>query len=160
MLSPYKVFETVYRESRTLPGPRMSSSVSRQAFAARLDQERRRLSIRAIAKVADVPATTAQGWLNGRHFPTPALRGRLRLVTELRTGPRDAGRSLGGLARRDSAHPAGRRSPYLGLRSFAVTDSELFYGRASQSGRIADAVLEMAEQATALIALVGPSWQQ
>ena len=139
----------------------MSSSVSRQAFAARLDQERRRrhLSIRAIAKVADVPATTAQGWLNGRHFPTPALRGNfLRLVTELELAhamPDDLwADSLGGIA---PTLRAGN-SPYLGLRPFAVTDSELFYGRASQSGRIADAVLEMAEtEGHGMIALVGPS---
>ena len=44
----------------------------------------RDLSIRAAARIAGVPATTAQGWLSGRHFPTPALRPKfLTLVAEL-----------------------------------------------------------------------------
>jgi hypothetical protein len=34
-----------------------------------------------------VPATTAQGWLDGRHFPSPALRGNyLLLVNHLGLG--------------------------------------------------------------------------
>lgn len=48
------------------------------------------LSIRAVARVAGVPTATAQGWLNGRHVPAPALRGTfldlvdtLGLTTEL-----------------------------------------------------------------------------
>lgn len=48
---------------------------------ARLD---RHLSIRSAARIADVPAATVQGWLAGRHFPTPALRPKfLRLVETL-----------------------------------------------------------------------------
>jgi DNA-binding transcriptional regulator YiaG len=38
---------------------------------ARLAQH---LSVREAARVAGVPAATMQGWLNGRHVPTPALR--------------------------------------------------------------------------------------
>jgi DNA-binding transcriptional regulator YiaG len=48
---------------------------------ARLD---RHISIRSAARIAGVPAATAQGWLAGRHFPTPALRPKfLRLVEAL-----------------------------------------------------------------------------
>jgi len=49
---------------------------NREEFAALVNDERRRhyLSIRAVARVAQVPATTIQGWLDGRHFPSPALR--------------------------------------------------------------------------------------
>jgi len=48
---------------------------------ARLD---RHISIRSAARIAGVPAATAQGWLSGRHFPTPALRPKLlRLVEAL-----------------------------------------------------------------------------
>lgn len=48
---------------------------------ARLD---RHISIRSAARIADVPAATVQGWLAGRHFPTPALRPKfLRLVDAL-----------------------------------------------------------------------------
>lgn len=57
--------------------------LTREQFARLLNEARQthHLSIRAAARVADVPAATVQGWLNGKHFPTPALRPRyLRLV--------------------------------------------------------------------------------
>lgn len=44
----------------------------------------RHISIRSAARIADVPPATIQGWLTGRHFPTPALRPKfLRLVDAL-----------------------------------------------------------------------------
>ena len=46
---------------------------------ARLD---RHLSIRSAARIAGVPAATVQGWLVGRHFPTPALRPKFLLLVE------------------------------------------------------------------------------
>lgn len=48
----------------------------REEFLRALNEVRaaRHLSVRGAAKLADVPAATMQGWLNGRHFPTPALR--------------------------------------------------------------------------------------
>lgn len=46
---------------------------------ARLD---RHLSIRSAARIAGVPAATVQGWLAGRHFPTPALRPKFLLLVE------------------------------------------------------------------------------
>ena len=54
-----------------MPAPR-----NREEFAELVNDARRRqyLSIRAVARVAQVPATTIQGWLDGRHFPGPALR--------------------------------------------------------------------------------------
>jgi hypothetical protein len=67
-----------------MPAPR-----NREEFAALVNDARRRqyLSIRAVARIAQVPATTAQGWLDGRHFPSPALRGNyLLLVNHLGLG--------------------------------------------------------------------------
>lgn len=64
----------------------MATPASRLEFAALVNDARRRqhLSIRAVARLADVPATTAQGWLDGTHFPSPALRGHyLRLLERL-----------------------------------------------------------------------------
>lgn len=46
---------------------------------ARLD---RHVSIRSAARIAGVPPTTVQGWLAGRHFPTPALRPKFLLLVE------------------------------------------------------------------------------
>ena len=139
----------------------MATPGSRQEFAALVNETRRaqHLSIRALARIADVPPTTAQGWLTGRHFPTPALRGNFqRVVNHL--GLADAvpvdlwEDSWSGIE--PTLHTG--HSPYLGLRPFAVTDRELFFGRASQSRRIASAVRELAAaQGQGLLALVGPS---
>ena len=54
----------------------------RAEFAILLNEARCRqyLSIRAVARIAQVPATTVQGWLDGRHFPSPALRGNYLLL--------------------------------------------------------------------------------
>jgi DNA-binding transcriptional regulator YiaG len=55
-------------------------------FAVLLDQRRktRHLSIRATARLAGVPATTVQGWLDGTHSPSPTLHPQfLKLVAEL-----------------------------------------------------------------------------
>lgn len=41
---------------------------------------RKHLSIRAAARIAGVPPATLQGWLNGRHLPTPALRGNFEML--------------------------------------------------------------------------------
>lgn len=139
----------------------MPTPANRQEFAALVNDARCRqhLSIRAVARIADVPPTTAQGWLNGKHFPTPALRGNyLRLVDHL---------GLTGAVPRnlwddswDALEPALRsgRSPYLGLRPFRASDRALFFGRSSQSARLAAAVRELAERpGHGMLALVGPS---
>ncbi|MEA4944038.1 MAG: helix-turn-helix domain-containing protein [Propionicimonas sp.] len=47
---------------------------------ARLD---RHLSVRGAAHAANVAPATMQGWLNGRHVPTPALRPRYLAFLEL-----------------------------------------------------------------------------
>ncbi len=139
----------------------MPAPASRQEFAALVNDARRRqhLSIRAVARIADVPATTAQGWLNGKHFPTPALRGNyLRLLDHLDLAdavPRDLwDLTWGGV---EPALKSGR-SPYLGLRPFRVGDQALFFGREALSVKIAEAVRELAgRDGHGMVALVGPS---
>lgn len=64
----------------------MPAPESHLAFAALLNDARRgqHLSIRAVARIADVPPATAQGWLNGQHFPSRASRDNyLRLLEHL-----------------------------------------------------------------------------
>lgn len=46
---------------------------------ARLD---RHLSVRGAAQLSGVPASTMQGWLQGRHFPTPALRPKFEALVD------------------------------------------------------------------------------
>jgi transcriptional regulator with XRE-family HTH domain len=54
----------------------MSTEVVSRDFAKRVNEARlaRHLSVRAVARLAGVPATTAQGWLSGAHLPSVALR--------------------------------------------------------------------------------------
>ncbi len=63
----------------------------REAFLQALNQARaaRHLSVRGAAKVAGVPAATMQGWLDGRHFPTPALRPKFQSFVEYLGLPAD-----------------------------------------------------------------------
>ncbi len=139
----------------------MPAPGNRQELAALVNGARQRhhLSIRAVARIADVPATTAQGWLNGKHFPTPALRGNYqRLLDHLGLGgdvPPDLWEDSWGAA--EPALKTGE-SPYLGLRPFRVADQGLFFGRTEQSRRVAIAVRNLAEaEGHGLLALVGPS---
>lgn len=60
------------------------SLVIDQDFVALMNEVRQRkhLSIRALARIAQVPPATAQGWLSGKHSPTPALRANFQRLIE------------------------------------------------------------------------------
>lgn len=139
----------------------MPTPASRQEFAALVNETRTRqhLSIRAVARIAGVPSATAQGWLNGRHFPTPALRRNyLELVEHL--GLSDAVPEDLWDGAWETFEPAltGGRAPYLGLRPFGVGDHDLFFGRTEQAERLAGEVAALAaREGHGLVALVGPS---
>ena len=94
---------------------------SRRNFASILDEARRKrhLSIRDAARIAEVPTATMQGWLNGKHFPVPALRRNyLRIVEELGLSA-EAPADLWDDAWVDlQPNLRTRRPPYLGLRPF------------------------------------------
>lgn len=109
-----------------------------------------------MARIAGVPPATAQGWLNGRHFPVPALRPNyLRMVADLGlvdSVPADLwGESWTALRPRLREG----RTPYLGLRPFEAADHDLYFGRRRESRRLAEAVLEQGR--SGLIAVVGAS---
>ena len=62
----------------------MQNRPTRTELAQLINQARldRHLSIRSSARIAGVPAAPVQGWLAGRHFPTPALRPKFLLLVE------------------------------------------------------------------------------
>lgn len=130
---------------------------AREDLAARLDGARRRqhLSIRAVARLVDLPAATVQGWLSGKHAPTPALRPQyeeliraLGLEGQVHPEWLDVGQALGSLR-------AGS-TPYVGLRPYTTADEPLFFGRDAEAERIARAVQRHAPH-RGIVALVGPS---
>lgn len=120
----------------------MTSSHVRRDFAARLDKARRdqHLSIRGLAGAVGVPHSTVQGWLNGKNFPTPALRpDYLRLVEVL---------GLSDALTDDlwvDVQPQLRKgpAPYLGLRPFSASDRDLYFGRAREARRLAESVMSV-----------------
>lgn len=132
--------------------PQTQDDIARLVNAERVRQN---LSIRMAAKVAGVPPGTVQGWLSGKHVPTPALRPNFeRLVAALGLRDRihldwaDLGDALTTL--REST------PPYVGLRPFAVADASHFFGREEESARVARAVLDH-DGRPGIVAVVGPS---
>lgn len=66
--------------------PAQPERLTREEFSTLVDKARRdrHLSVRAAARLAGAHPATVQGWLNGKHLPTPALRPNfLRLIGAL-----------------------------------------------------------------------------
>ena len=130
------------------------NDASRDELVRLLSQARQSkdISVRAAAKLAGVPTATAQGWLSGKHLPTPALRDNFRQllaaldlrIPEAMWNPDAEFVKVSG------------RAPYLGLRPFGVDDAGLYFGRSSQARRLAD-LIDAQPERRGLIALVGGS---
>lgn len=62
----------------------MQQQPTRAEIAALVNKARvsQSLSVRAAAQLSKVPPSTMQGWLQGRHFPTPALRPKFLALVE------------------------------------------------------------------------------
>lgn len=116
-------------------------------------RQRKSLSIRAAAKLAGVAPATAQGWLNGKHMPTPALRENFRmLLTALEVSVPDS------MWLPESAVAVDRTqqmAPYLGLRPFGVSDREFFFGRTAELERLVDRVQQA--RGRGIVVLTAPS---
>ncbi|MCW5951055.1 MAG: hypothetical protein KIT69_02190, partial [Propionibacteriaceae bacterium] len=130
-------------------------------FSATLDAARhaQHLSIRQVARIAGVPPATAQGWLSGKHFPTPALRPQfIRLVAELgltESIPEDL---FGDPWTAMQPQLRSGVSPYLGLRPFGVGDAPYFFGRTAETRRLAQRLAQLRRlRGHGVAALVGPS---
>lgn len=132
----------------------------RRDFAALVDRTRRRRhrSIRDLAKLAGVPATTMQGWLSGKHFPVPALRENyLRMVAELELTDQLPQELWDDRWVEVSPELRSGPTPYLGLRPFGIGDRELYFGRAAESRRLAEAVLGLRAAGHGVLVVLGPS---
>ena len=130
---------------------------ARARLASALNQARiaQHLSIRAAAKIAGVPAATMQGWLSGRYFPTPALRGEYaRLADALGLGGRLTPAIWGA---EPIPAPLIDRPPFLGLSPYRVDDADLFFGRDSESDRLGEAVHAASGSTSPIVVVVGGS---
>ena len=134
--------------------------VKRMAFgdvAEQMDRARRaqNLSVRATAKLVETPHTTVQGWLTGRHRPTPALRPQFEAL--MRKLGVDA-EIPGDWWEMDVAlsHMRDGGSPYVGLRPFTVDDSSIYFGREREATRLAEHIRRIADP-NGLVVVLGAS---
>ncbi len=106
-----------------------------------------------------MPATTMQGWLNGRHFPVPALRENyLRMVAELELTDQLPDDLWDDRWAEVAPELRSGTAPYLGLRPFGVGDRELYFGRDAEAKRLAEAVLALrASAGHGVLVVLGPS---
>lgn len=111
----------------------MTAPLTRHDLVVKLAEARRsaNLSIRRAASLAKVPASTAQGWFEGKHLPTPALMPNFLALLDALGLAQDA-------EARTSWHAAItalrsgtviEESPYVGLRSYTAADSDVYVGR-------------------------------
>ncbi len=121
-------------------------------------RQRQHLSVRGAAAAAGVPTATVQGWLSGRHLPTPALRDSFERLVD-RLGLTDQIPNEWWVDSRYSRAPhLPEDAPYLGLRPYSEADRALFFGRERAIAELAGAVVRAAEgEAPRAIVLVGPS---
>ena len=134
--------------------------LTRRDFAVALTRLRElgRLTVRDVAKAADVPHGSMGDYFAGRHLP-PLRPERLPAILRA-CGVRDPAEIAGWLEalRRVRPRPGPRseetRAPYLGLRSFQVEDAEWFFGRETLTAVL---VARVREHRAGVLAVTGPS---
>ena len=105
--------------------------------------------------MVETPHTTVQGWLTGRHRPTPALRPQFEAL--MRKLGVDA-EIPGDWWEMDVAlsHMRDGGSPYVGLRPFTVDDSSIYFGREREATRLAEHIRRIADP-NGLVVVLGAS---
>jgi len=134
---------------------------TQQDFGRELTAIRTRagLTVRQVARAAELPVSTAGDYFSGRHLPSDGrpeqLLGILRACGE--TDPALLARWMGALQR--ARRPPGRRpggadAPYRGLARFEREDARWFFGRED----VTDLLAALADEEKQLpLVLVGPS---
>ena len=121
------------------------------------------LTVRQLAKLVDVPASTLGAYFSGRHVPpasaAPAVRA---ILLALGVPEADSDTWLSALRRVRGASTRQVRTvaPYRGLASFEPDDAGLFFGRDRPTREILDRITELAREpgpSGGVLAVVGPS---
>jgi WD40 repeat protein/transcriptional regulator with XRE-family HTH domain/energy-coupling factor transporter ATP-binding protein EcfA2 len=138
---------------------------TRQDFAEQLTllRERAGLTVRDVARVLKVPASTVGGYFGGRYLPPPGLLRTLLLVHGV-TDPGEVDSWLAALRRVRRApgrRPAGTPVPYRGLESFRSQDADWFFGREALTATLIEHLRDLhgREQPSrgGLLLVAGPS---
>jgi transcriptional regulator with XRE-family HTH domain len=112
------------------------SITTRQEFATALTtvREAAGLTVREVARAANIHPSTAGGYFSGRHLPPLRPGGGLRALL-VACGITDADElddwqsTLARIRRAPGPRPSGLPSPYLGLVPYGPGDAERFHGR-------------------------------
>ncbi|MFG1926995.1 helix-turn-helix domain-containing protein [Cryptosporangium sp. NPDC048952] len=118
---------------------------SREEFAAALTglRERAGRTVRDVAKLTGVPASTVGGYFGGRHLPPLKPVDALPRLLEA-CGVHDPAEvaawvaALNRIRRAPGPRPSGAPAPYLGLASFQPEDTDRFFGREELTATILD----------------------
>ena len=138
----------------------MNSALSQErtslAEALNVARIEHHMSVRAAARVAGVASATVQGWLSGRHFPTPALQSEFaRLASSLGLEHRLTPSLWTGAEQTHRVEPG--RSPYVGFPPYGAGDADLFFGRDAETERLAAAVKAARDMGAHVVFVVGGS---
>src|SRR5215469_10793422 len=122
-----------------LPGtgaPDPDRIVSQQDFGRELTLARRRagLTVRQVARISEIPASTAGDYFAGRHLPPasqPELLPKILSACGITDPAQAAGwqEALNRIRRAPGRRPARGPAPYRGLASFQPEDTAWFFGR-------------------------------
>ena len=133
---------------------------TKQEFGAglRLARDRADLTVRSLARMLAVPASTIADHCNGTHLPRPDQLRRTLLACGIKD-PEETEAWIAALRRVRKApgpRPSAATSPYRGLRSFEPEDAAWFCGR-EQLTDTAVTQLRALHDEGGLLAVVGPS---
>jgi WD40 repeat protein/transcriptional regulator with XRE-family HTH domain len=141
--------------------PKISTRVD---FAEALSslRERAGLTVRDVAKVTGIQASTLGGYFSGRHLPPlkpPDALARILLACgvsdPLAVGEWEA--ALLRVRRLPGPRPASAPIPYRGLASFQAEDAEWFFGREALAKDLVDRVRFSDASDPGVLLVVGPS---
>ena len=131
-----------------------------QARQAKVSAGERGYSIRDIAKRLDLAPSTLQGWLQGAHLPTLALREKFMQLLkdlELLTPDDDESfwqRTLDALSRSKQGWIG---CPYQGLLPYSAQTESVFYGREQLLGELENAIVAAQDKRAKLVIVLGAS---
>ena len=118
---------------RSHPDPALFASRDDLAAALTILRELSGLTVRDVARAANLPVATAGGYFSGRHLPgLSTLDQFVRVLDTLGLPDGDVPdwvAAVNRLRRAPGPRPATAISPYLGLAAYQPEDADLFFGR-------------------------------
>jgi WD40 repeat protein len=149
--------------------PDPTTVTTKAEFAVQLGRLRIRAGVplRQLAADLDVPASTVNGWMTGRHLPNLRQLDLLRrLLERLGLDANDQAswvEALHRVRRAPGPRPAEDAAPYRGLEVFDIDDAEWFFGRSTVLDEALNRLADLGRSepvpadAAAVLVVVGPS---